>query len=198
MVQIVLVRPGSCDYDEQGRLQGQLNIPLNAQGNQDVAHLIDVLGSLGVEAVFAANSEPTEQTGEQIARALGVKFKALEKLPNVNLGLWEGMLVDEVKRKHPKVFRRWEELEENVCPPQGETLGEARARVVKHLQRLVKKHPKGRVAVVAPAPLSNLIVACLTEGDLGEDWEICESRANWDVLAPREKTLVASGNGKKA
>lgn len=27
MVQIVLIRPGSTDYDEQGRIQGTLDIP---------------------------------------------------------------------------------------------------------------------------------------------------------------------------
>ena len=37
MVQIVLIRPGSTDYDEQGRIQGTLDIPLNEQGTREVA-----------------------------------------------------------------------------------------------------------------------------------------------------------------
>ena len=36
MVQIVLIRPGSTDYDEQGRIQGTLDIPLNDQGADEV------------------------------------------------------------------------------------------------------------------------------------------------------------------
>ena len=39
------------------------------------------------------------------------------------------MLVSDVKAKQPKVYRQWQEQPETVCPPQGETLGDAEERL---------------------------------------------------------------------
>ena len=43
MLQIVLVRPGSTEYDAQERIQGTLDVPLNEQGNTEVAQVIHEL-----------------------------------------------------------------------------------------------------------------------------------------------------------
>ena len=43
MVQIALIRPGTTDYDLQGRIQGRLDIPLNQQGQEQVAQAIECL-----------------------------------------------------------------------------------------------------------------------------------------------------------
>ena len=37
------------------------------------------------------------------------------------------MLIDDVKRKQPKVYRQWQEQPEIICPPEGEMLSEAQA-----------------------------------------------------------------------
>ena len=42
----------------------------------------------------------------------------------MNHGLWQGMIIDEVKRKQPKVYKQWQEHPENVCPPEGEMLAQ--------------------------------------------------------------------------
>ena len=47
MVQIVLIRPGSTDYDEQGRIQGTLDIPLSEQGTREVERVIEEIRQLG-------------------------------------------------------------------------------------------------------------------------------------------------------
>ena len=72
-------------------------------------------------------------------------------------GLWQGLKVDEIRRKHPKVFKQWQESPQAICPPGGETLTEAVARVRKALEKPLKK--KGRLAVVAADPLAAIICA---------------------------------------
>ncbi len=48
-------------------------------------------------------------------------------MQNLNLGLWQGMQVAEVRHKQPKVYRQWQEQPENVCPPDGEMIEQGRA-----------------------------------------------------------------------
>ena len=50
-------------------------------------------------------------------------------MQNLNQGLWQGMLVEDVRHKQPKVYRQWQEQPENVCPPEGEMLEQADERV---------------------------------------------------------------------
>ena len=51
MIQIVLIRPGSTDYDEQGRIQGTLDIPLSLEASDTVRRLGDELRFLAMTAI---------------------------------------------------------------------------------------------------------------------------------------------------
>ena len=48
MLSVILIRPGSTDYDEQGRIQGTLDVPLNEQGGVEVARVADELRERGI------------------------------------------------------------------------------------------------------------------------------------------------------
>ena len=122
MVQIVLIRPGSTDYDEQGRIQGTLDIPLSEQGTREVERVIEEIRNLGIEAIYCCPCQSACQSATTIAEALGLKVKKLDTLRNIDHGLWQGMLIDDVKRKQPKVFRQWQEQPGIICPPEGESL----------------------------------------------------------------------------
>ena len=128
MSQIVLIRPCSTDYDEQGRIQGTLDIPLNAQGSAGAQQLVEQLRPLNISLIYSSPCQSAWQTASAIGEALDVKVKKVDSWQNVDHGLWQGMLVDDIRRKHPKVFRQWQEQPENICPPEGETLGDALQR----------------------------------------------------------------------
>lgn len=190
MLQIALIRSGSSDYDRQGRIQGSLDIPLCEAGRQEVAEMMDELKAMGIDALYGADCQPTLQTATNVALHLGVKLKPLSRLSDVNQGLWQGCLVDEVRRKHPRVFKQWEEGAENVCPPQGETLGQARQRIRQTLQQIFRKHRHGTVAIVLPRMLCELAVSCLTHGDLGTSWAETQHGRLWNVYAPWTSIVV--------
>ena len=138
MVQIVLIRPGSTDYDQQRRIQGNLDVPLNEQGAAEVARMIEPLRGQNIEVIYAACCEPAMQTGQAIAQALDVKLRKLDRMQNLNHGLWQGMLIEEVRLKQPKVYRQWQEQPELICPPEGEMLSQADERVEQAMTKLAE------------------------------------------------------------
>ena len=85
-------------------------------------------------------------------QGLDVKVKRLEGMQNLNHGLWQGMLVDDVRHKQPKVYRQWQEQPENVCPPEGEMLSEADERVRTAMTKLLKRHKEGVIGLVVSEP----------------------------------------------
>ncbi len=182
MLQLVLIRPGTTDFDEQGRIQGTLDIPLNEQGRRQVEQMIGELASRNIETVYCAESQHAMQTAELLAEALSAKVKRLSNMQNLDHGLWQGMLVEEVRLKQPTVYRQWQDQPECICPPQGEMLVEARSRVKAAMSKLVKKHRSGTVAVVAPEPLASLVRCCFGCGELGNLWKARTAGECWEVI----------------
>jgi broad specificity phosphatase PhoE len=182
MARIVLVRPGSTDYDDQGRIRGTLDVPLNQEGNAEVLRLIDGLRHLGVETVYASPCQPAQETARAIAKALDVKVKTLDRMQNLNHGLWQGMRIDEVRRKQPKVYRQWQETPECICPPGGETVAEAEGRVRAAVTRILKRHKEGVIALVVPEPLASLVRRFIDRGDLGDLWKASTEHGQWEVF----------------
>ena len=140
MLRILLVRPGSTEFDEQGRIKGRLSIPMSEHGTRQAAATARALSDEKVEVVYTAPCEADVQTADALANANGVKVKRLERLQNLNPGLWQGMLIDDVRKKQPKVYRQWQEQPDMVCPPEGEMLESARKRVQTVLSNLLKIH----------------------------------------------------------
>jgi len=193
MVQIVLIRPGSTDYDQQRRIQGNLDVPLNEQGIAEVARMIEQLRDQKLEVVCAACCEPAMQTGQAIAQALDVKLRKLDRVQNLNYGLWQGMLIEEVRLKQPKVYRQWQEQPELICPPEGEMLSQAAERVEQTTTRLLKRHKDGVIGLVVPEPLASLVRRFLNHSELGDLWKAIGEHGRWEVLTVEPESLVHSG-----
>jgi broad specificity phosphatase PhoE len=171
MLKIALIRPGSTDYDVQERIQGTLDIPLNEQGLAEAAQATEDLRDKGLETIYAPPSEPAFRTAQTISQALDIKMRKLVNMQNLNQGLWQGMLVKDVKRKHPKVYRQWQEQPENVCPPEGEMLTAADQRVRACMMKLLKRHKDGMIGICVPEPLLSLVRRLVVHCELGDLWK---------------------------
>jgi broad specificity phosphatase PhoE len=190
MVQIVLIRPGATDYDEQGRILGTLDIPLNEQGARDVERVIREVRPLKIAAIYCGPCQSAAQSAMAIADALDVKLKKIDNLRNIDHGLWQGMLIADVKRKQPKVYRQWQEQPGIICPPQGEMLRAAQERVHTALTKILKKHKEGTIALVVPDPLAGVIQGDLSKREIGDFWKTKSDCGKWEVIAGQPQDVV--------
>ena len=193
MLNIVLICSGSTDYDVQQRIQGSLDIPLNEQGAAEAAQVAEQLRDKGLEAVYAPASQASLETAEIIAEILDIKRKKLDRLLNLNQGLWQGMLVKDVRRKQPKVYRRWQEQPENVCPPEGEMLGEADERVRAAVVKIMKRRKEGTVGLVLPEPLFSLARRFISHCELGDLWKAPNGQEWFETLEVDAEEFLAAG-----
>ena len=183
MPQVVVILPGATDYELQGRIHGDLDIPLCAEGREEVGRVGRELQDLGIEVLYTSCCSSAAETAQAIGKALGVKVKKLEQMENLDHGLWQGLLIDEVRQKQPKVYRQWLEQPETICPPEGETIDHARQRVQGVLAKLLKKHADGVIGLVIPEPLASVVRAELGAGDLGDLWRANCEHGCWSVLS---------------
>lgn len=191
MVQILLIRPGTTEYDQQRRVQGTLDIPLCEDGRQQVETLVDTLRDRPIAAIYASPCQSADQTAEALAQTHDLKVKTIDKLQNLDHGLWQGMLVSDVKSKQPKVYRQFQEQPETVCPPQGETLCAAKQRVAAALIKLLKKHKADSVvAIVVPEPLASVVRHVLRHDQWGDLWQSANETAQWTLIDVPEPAAV--------
>lgn len=193
MVRVILVRPGATDYDLQGRIQGNLDIPLCAEGRAAVAQCAEALRKHLPKCVYAPESEPAQQTAELLAGALGCRSRKIDRLENLNLGLWQGMLVADVRLKQPRVYRQWQEQPETVCPPEGEMLDQADDRLRSALVKVVRRHKDhDTIAVVLPEPLFSLARRFLAQAELGDLWLAGKDQPPFEIYPVEVENLLSS------
>ncbi len=182
MAQIILVRPGATNFNDENRIQGTLDVPLNREGTDEVERIAEGLSSREVDAVYAPSCQPAFDTAKAIATALDVKLRRLDRMRNLDFGLWQGMLVDEVRRKHPRVYRQWQDRPESICPPEGETLPEAAQRIEAAMAKLIKRHKEETFVLVLPEPIASLVRYHFDQAELGDLWKANQEHGQWETF----------------
>lgn len=176
MCQVVLIRPGATVYDEQNRVQGILDVPLSERGRGDVAlmavDLARLMDAAPLRALYCGPGESVVRTAEIVGRTLALKPKRVDDLRNLDHGLWQGLQIDEIKRRNAKLFRQWIDDPETICPPRGETVECARERIKSALKPLIRRHEGEPIGVVVGEPLARL-VACYLK---------CQARVQLDEI----------------
>ncbi|MDG2391637.1 MAG: histidine phosphatase family protein [Planctomycetaceae bacterium] len=161
MFSLTLIRPGSTEFDEQHRIQGALDLPLSSEGEHEIDAAIESLQERGIQVIYTSPNEPALSTAQRIGKALSIRVKELEGLSNCNLGLWQGLTIEEIKRKYPKVYKQWKESPDRVKPPQGEDEVDALSRAMKALAKPLKRAiPFG---VVVCEPLATFLACSLKQ-----------------------------------
>jgi len=183
MLNVLLIRTGATEYDGQGRVQGTLDVPLSTDGREQVELVAGQLRNESIDALYAGPCRATKQSAAILAEELQLKAKTVDGLRNLDHGLWQGMLIEDVKAKQPKVYRQWQEHPETVCPPEGESLQEVRERLLLVMLKIAKKQKSGVVAVVVSEPVTSVLRNVLRDDDLGNLWHVdCAQQPPWELI----------------
>lgn len=182
MVQLLLVRSGSTEWDEQQRIKGTTDLPLSEMGAGQAARLVEELHEHKIDYLYASPCRCASETAAQIARDHRLKVKPLSGLQNLDHGLWHGKRIDELRQSQPRLFRQLMEHPETVCPPEGEPIGDAVERVREAIAWIRKKHPLGVVALVVPGPVAKLVQGVLGPCELGDLWRAECDCGDWCAI----------------
>ncbi|MEM9828489.1 MAG: histidine phosphatase family protein [Planctomycetota bacterium] len=191
---ILLMRPGSTDMDQQGRIKGSLDMPLSDFGRQQVDQMAQQVRQWVPRTIYSAPCESAIQTADHLSQRwidLGheVKIKIVEDFRNLDHGLWHGKLIDELRRNHPKQYRRGAENPDAIQPPGGESVDQARQRVVRSLKKIVRRGGD-LVAIVMPDPMGQIMRQWLTgQNELGNLWEYEHDDGHWDLIPSHQIRL---------
>lgn len=162
---VFLVRHGVTEWNEAGRCQGQRDVPLSCAGIRQAERLAVRLARERLSAVYTSDLSRAFETATQIAGGARVAVVPLRELREIDMGDWEGMTFDDIRRRAPTAAARWLEDTENNPIPGGESYARLRDRVVPKVIELVRAHPDASICVVSHAgPLKLLLCHALGLG----------------------------------
>ena len=157
---ILLIRHGETAWNAERRLQGHLDIALNAEGERQATALGAALANEPIDRVISSDLARARQTAEAIVRARssqaggGIEHVDTDhQLRERCYGGFEGLLYSEIAARFPLEFAAWQARNvDGVLPPgknQGETFrgffDRATAAILGHAAR----HPGQTLALVA-------------------------------------------------
>ena len=146
---LILIRHGETAWNRERRLQGQLDIPLNATGVAQAGALARALAAEPIDAVYASDLSRAMQTAAPLAGALGLAVQSDPRLRERCYGALEGMTYAEVAEQLPEDFARWQARIPDYAPDGGESLLAFHERAVEAALALGRRHPGERIALVA-------------------------------------------------
>lgn len=148
MKRVILIRAGRTDWADQERLAGDMDLQINEAGRAEAATAANEIAGQSPKSVFCGTDEPAIETAAIIAASLGLKYKAIEELREMDLGLWEGLTEDQFRERFSRVHKAWHDDPNSVEPPNGEALPLVDARIEEGVHRVMKRRSVSPIVLV--------------------------------------------------
>lgn len=153
---ICLVRHGETEWNAQGIIQGQMDIPLNARGIQQAEECAVHLREEKYDVLITSPLRRAKQTAEIINRNWHIPLVEMDDFLERYFGEAQGMTKEERLSKYP---------DKNY--PNLESRDSVKSRVMTGLHKITQNYPDKYVLLVAHGAVINSILATLSNGEIG-------------------------------
>ena len=144
---LCIVRHGETAWNAEHRVQGQLDVPLNAIGLAQALAAARVLSQEKFDAIYASDLSRARQTAEPTASSHCMKVRLERDLRERHYGIFERLTYAEVKKKFPEDYARFEARDPEYAFRTGESLRDFSARSISIVSRIASEN-EGRSILV--------------------------------------------------
>lgn len=155
--QVILMRHGSTRLAGEKRLIGCYDEELDEAGLACAHRRTETFASCDIRHVFCSGLRRSADMGRIIAPALGAVLHIEADLNELNLGVWDGLAVSEVKRRWPREYRQRGEDILAFRPPGGENFHDLRARVLPAFGRVCGE--EGNILLIGHRSVNRVILS---------------------------------------
>jgi len=189
---LIAVRHGETAWNVDTRIQGQIDIGLNATGLWQAERAGQALADEDISVIYASDLARAWQTAEAIARPHGLAVQPEPRLRERAFGHLEGMSFAEIESMLPEDAKRWRERDPEFEPVGGESLLTFRDRVTRVAAELAARHPGQLVMLVAHGGVMDVLYRAATRQELQapRTWQLGNAAINRMLWTPEGFSLV--------
>jgi alpha-ribazole phosphatase/probable phosphoglycerate mutase len=145
---LVFIRHGTSTWNDERRIQGQLDPPLSEKGRDQARKLGARFRDTQVDGFYSSDLARARETAGAIAEVIGQSPEFRPELREVALGEWEGLQRADIMARYPEKWGQWTEHPSWDIVPGGEGTDAFESRVGAAIESLIERHRSGRVLVV--------------------------------------------------
>ena len=189
---IIAIRHGETTWNVDTRIQGRLDIPLNATGRVQAARMALALKDEPITAVYASDLARAWETAQYLGRAHGLQLTPEIGLRERGFGDFEGKTFAEIEALLPDESQRWRKRDPEFAPSGGESLIALNQRVIEAAERLAARHPGELIALVGHGGVMDVLYRAATRLHIQapRTWTLGNAAINRLLWTPEGFTLV--------
>lgn len=149
------MRHGETIWNEEGLIQGHLDTDLSPTGIRQAKAIAERLVEDKVTAIYSSDLKRSYETAEYLAVITGHKIITDIRLRERSLGIFEGISMDEVKRKYPDEFNLYKTAGPDHVVPEGESRRQQFERAIECIKEIAEHNTGGRVVIVTHGGVLN-------------------------------------------
>ncbi|HUN67566.1 MAG TPA: histidine phosphatase family protein [Burkholderiales bacterium] len=137
---LCVVRHGETAWNAEHRVQGQLDVPLNAIGQAQALAASKVLAQEKFDAIYSSDLSRARQTAQPTASAISMEMRLERNLRERHYGIFERLTYAEVKTRYPEDYARFEARDPDYAFRTGESLRDFSARSIAAISRIAEQN----------------------------------------------------------
>jgi broad specificity phosphatase PhoE len=179
MAMLYVLQAGHAEWNGAKRIESVAGAPLSEEETAAVGEIVEELADREIKAVYASQGASEKQTAKIAGGRLKLRWHRREDLRELDYGLWQGLLVDEVQQRYGKLYRQWRQAQDGARPPGGETFAETQTRICQAVAKILKRHRDQNVLLVL-RPMAAGLLKCRLGGQGPSDvWESVNWSGTW-------------------
>jgi 2,3-bisphosphoglycerate-dependent phosphoglycerate mutase len=183
---ITAIRHGETAWNVDTRIQGQLDIGLNAKGRWQAECAGQALAGDDIAVVYSSDLWRAYDTALSVAKPHGLTVVTDEGLRERGFGEFQGKTFAEIEAALPEQSLKWRKRVPDFAPPGGESLLQLRERVLQCVSRLAQAHPGQHIVVVSHGGVMDILYRAATGLDL-------QAPRTWDLHNAAINRLLWNG-----
>jgi probable phosphoglycerate mutase len=192
VTRVLAVRHGETAWNVENRIQGQLDVPLNALGRWQAQRLAEAMNSEAIDAIYTSDLLRTVETATPTARGSDIAYVTDSGLRERGFGVFEGLTFTEIEQRWPEQSARWRRRDPEFGAEGGETLSEFYARSIATTTRLAAAHPGQTIMIVTHGGVLDCLyrAASRIALDAPRSWQLGNASINRLLYTPQGFTLI--------
>lgn len=162
---ICFVRHGETNWNAERRMQGHIDIPLNANGISQAERLANALIRVkhSFDVIYSSDLERALHTANAVARALSLDVQITPRLRERNVGKLQGLLLAEAPVLLPEIWQRHIARELDHDLGGGESIRTFHQRMQDILELFLNEHRGQSVLAVSHGGSLDMIYRIVTQ-----------------------------------
>jgi alpha-ribazole phosphatase len=168
-LRLYLIRHGEVEGAEAGRLLSRTDAPLSGRGREQSHQLAQFLSRERLTSVYSSDLLRARTMADTIATRSNLEVRESSAWREIDMGEWEGRTFAALHGEAPRLVAQIFNDPARFVYPHGESFAAFTARVRGALDKLLKTHDSGNIALITHGGVCRVIIGDAL-GMLARNW----------------------------